>query len=95
MKKHYIGDDVPEDDVKAPDANKVLTMESLRAHLHEMSVLAEIEQRAGDAIVLVRDNIGTGQFLANALDDHSWLRSKSYKTERRGTATLYFLRLDK
>lgn len=95
MKKYQIGDEVPEDDVKAPDANKILTIDSLRAALHEMNVMADIEPRVNDVIVRVRDNIGTGQFLATAMDDHFWLRGKSYKTERRGASTVYYLKMDK
>jgi hypothetical protein len=96
MKKHYIGDEVPETEVKAPSIEKDgLTVESLRVALHEMSVMADIEPRAHDVIVRVQDNMGTSQFLATAIENHSWLRQKAYKTERRGASVLYFLKMDK
>jgi hypothetical protein len=95
MKIYQIGDEIPDEEVKAPDADKVLTVDSLRAKLHEMSIMADIETRSNDVLVRVLDNIGTGQFLANAVDDHFWLKSKAYKTERRGTSVVYFLKMDK
>lgn len=96
MKKYYVGDDMNDTEVK-PVVQKggLPTIEGLQQELHNMSIMGDIEPRHSDVIVRVRDNVGTGQYLATAPDNHAWLTSQSYRKERRGDTTLYYIKVSK
>jgi hypothetical protein len=92
MKKYYIDEDNSNavDDIK----DKPLTRANLQSLLHELNISAELEFR-GDSLAVVRvtDNIGTSQYFSSSSLDYAYLKEKSFKIDRRGPTTLYYIKL--
>jgi len=78
-------------------ANKEVVLDSidaLRDILRSFSLHTELEQRVHDVIVRVQEFSGGSEYLARGMDDHWFLKNTAYKEERRGTFTLYYIKLD-
>lgn len=93
-KVFYVGDDAwknGEDDHVVP---KQITKSWLEDKCRKLDISASVEHRRNDSIVKVMDHVGSGQFLANGMQDMIWLRSISEKTERHGSVMWYFVKRD-
>ncbi len=77
--------------------NKEITLDSidsLKTALRGFSVHAEVERRVNGALVRVQEFAGGAEFLARGMDDTWFLKDISHKIEKRGSYTLYYIRLD-
>ena len=70
------------------------SMESLESCLRDMSIHTEIEKRINDVIVRVQEFAGGSEYLAKGMGDTWLLNDMAYKKEKRGTFTLYYIKLD-
>lgn len=70
------------------------SMESLESCLREMSIHTEIQKRINDVIVRVQEFAGGSEYLAKGMGDTWTLNDMAYKKEKRGTFTLYYIKLD-
>ena len=70
------------------------SVDSLRECVNSLSVFAELEKRVNDVVVRVQDFAGGAEYLAKGNNDLWFLNDISYKKEKRGTFTLYYIKLD-
>lgn len=70
------------------------SVEALEKALRSFSTHTEIEKRIHDVIVRVMDFAGGSEYLARGATEQFVLKQIAYKTERRGTFTLYYIKLD-
>lgn len=94
MKAHYIGDDRDKQKDSGPEMKDgLLTFAGLKQLLEEMNIYADLEIKPKHVIVRVPDHTGTSQFYATSSDDHFSLKKLSYKTDRKGSFQLYYMKI--
>ena len=88
MKQIHIGDDernAAEDDYLPPKS-----VSDLKNRISTMSIYADVEiMNERRALVRVRDDAGTSQFLATGFMEKAWLNKYATRTEPKAAVTLY------
>ena len=77
--------------------NKEVILDSRQALdtiLRQFSLHTEVEERINDVIVRVQEFAGGSEYLAKGMDDMWLLKDLAHRVEKRGSFTLYYIKLD-
>ncbi len=88
MRKIYIGDDQPKQDITA--MGRPQSYEELEERVGVMDIYADVERYGRKGRVKVMDHAGTTMMLASGGDDQFWLQQNSYEKKRIGSMTVYY-----
>lgn len=94
MKKISIDGSVSDDNSAPTPVEGRFNTEALKQFVAKLSLGADVEERVNDVVIRVTDNIGSAMYFANSTEDREWLRRNAYKQERRGSVTLFYLKIE-